>query len=119
MLRAVVPSAEELSNFGIVAQPDHDVRCSSVYGPHLSDLMISLSDATLINADSIYPEESQRVFLSHDAQKVVQILPDEKQLIVDEDWIRRTFVSPGIRQACIPVVSTPVCKSALYEALWR
>jgi hypothetical protein len=67
----LVPYAKKISDLAAIAQPNNNMCCCIVYGPHSGDLVVPLGNATLVDTDSVYPEWLQRMLLSDDMKKVV------------------------------------------------
>jgi hypothetical protein len=108
---------KELDGSLIASQPSDDISCSGVDVTHLANLMISLGDVVLIDADCVNPDRFQIddiVGASH-TQEIPKVFAAGESFSIDANYLLIRLSAPDIRQAGVFGVGSGVPYLALYK----
>jgi hypothetical protein len=110
---------KEFDSSLIASQPSDDISCPGVNVTHLANLMISLGDVVLIDAECVNPYGFQiagMIDASH-TKEVPKVFTAGESFSIYTNYLLVQLSAPDIRQAGVFGVGSGVPYLALYETL--
>ncbi len=89
------------SVFVALAKPNDDLVSSSVYPPHLSNLVVALLDISLIDADRVNPHHALSVRQAQVAERRSKILCSTKLTFRQYYRLSIAWISPAVGQCLV------------------